>query len=309
MRTPETMLPLSSRSIGALTTTLLLATACNNVSTSVLAVHIAAPEDPAICGFEGDGEIFRSSTTLNTNPGVVNPQLNLVLRARLFNAMSADPVDIELNPEEFFVLPNRVSPIRFDFRWECDSNGFTVNQGPLFLPQFSLTQPFCLNNRDDTGDFIGFDAVSASGDAIQPQAISLAAFEPVPPQLGQAFDELFQLASLANACCAEVGGCNNVVNANLAGNGACRSLQDLFNGLSNGRLNANVPADVQRWQPFSIYEGQAAPAAAFATYPLRLRGRFELITGAGEMITSNELIHNINVCRGCGAPTSACTFK
>ena len=298
----------SSRYIAMLSITLASLLACNNVDTSVLAINIAAPSNVTDCLFEADGDVFRTSTTLNTQPSPVgNPQLNLTMRARLFNGLTAEEVTVDPISGEVLDAPTRISALRFDFRWECDSNGFTINQGPFFLPAFSFREPFCLDNRDEVGDFNGFDQVAASGDAIAPQTTGLVAFQPVPSTLGLAFDEFFDLATLANACCVQVGGdCNNV-NAG-SGTGSCATLQARFDQISNGQLNAGVPADVLRWQPFAIYDGTADPAVSFATYPLRMRGRFDLISSAGADITSTDLIHNVEICKGCGTPTSACTF-
>lgn len=278
-----------------LTAALGLVTGCNEVDTSVLVEGIAAPQDPSSCEFTSDGTMFWSSTTLD-----VFEQKNLRLVARVFNTMPPEPVLVEMAPEESLTLPNRVTPVRFDFRWECDSNGFGAGQGPLFLPQFSVTEPFCLDDRDDTSDFVGFDQVSASGQAANPQAQGLVDFTPIPAQLGIAMDEAFQLATLADACCQEVGGnCNNTPNANLGGPGACADLQALFDTVSGNQLQVVQTADVQRWQPFSIYDGSAPPTAQGARYLLRMRGRFEFVTAAGDELTSNELVHDVGICRNC----------
>ena len=39
-------------------------------------------------------------------------------------------------------VPSSIQPLRFDFRWECDSTGFTAGQGPLRLPAFGADRPF-----------------------------------------------------------------------------------------------------------------------------------------------------------------------
>lgn len=296
----------------ASTLTLASLVGCNNPSNSILAVEVAAPTDPATCVFPAAGELFWAETFLNTvlpTPVGFVQQLTHTLFIRTFNDMRADDVIVEFQPAEVITLPNRAAPLRFDFRWECESNGFSVDQGPFFLPQFSLTQPFCLNDRDEAGDFIGFDAVPASGPAIGPQEFGLVAIQPIPPQLGLAFDEFFQLATLANLCCQEAGGCDRVVNANItAPGGNCTALQNLFNAVSGGVLNANQPADVRRWQPFSIYDGSGPPAAVGAFFPLRLRGRFEFLTASGETITTTELAHKIGICRNCAVQSTPCTL-
>lgn len=296
--------------------TLLTMVGCNNVSTSILVDGVIAPD--AMCTFE-IGADFLPSTVLNTNetgdrilqsrpvPPTVN-QLQVALVARYMNNLTPTPTPVSLRPPEEFQLPNNVTPVRLDFRWECDSNGFTAGQGPLFLPQFSVNQPFCLDNRSQTGDFVGFDQVAATGGATEPSGEGLVIFRPIPAQLGLAIDEVFQLAGLANACCMEVGGdCEAVVNANTTGTGSCRNLQDLFNAVGDGSLQANQPAAVRRWQPFSIYNGMTPPIVDLATYPMRLRGRFEFITGSGSMLTSNEILHEVSVCRACGRSSTPCT--
>lgn len=287
---------------------------CNNVPTSVVIEGIAAPSGGTGCLFDPTGDDFRLETVLNTNqqppPGAPPPprQLSLTLVARVLNNLQGEETIVELQPEETIVRPTAVQAVRFDFRWECEATGFTQDLGPFILPQFDLNQPFCLTDRDETGNFVGFDAVAASGPAVPARDRGNVVFQPIPPQLGLAFDEFFQVATLANACCDEVGGdCNNVTNANTMGTNPCALLQDLFNGISGGVLNANVPADVQRFQPYSVYDGSAAPQIDFATFELRMRGRFEFVTSAGDMVESSELLHSVRICRSCGFPTSTCT--
>lgn len=301
--------------LGRVSAVLLAATAigCNNVSTSVFVEGIAAPSDANMCVFDPGGPDFQLATVLNTaqlqdpvNPGRVNQQ-SLGLFARYRNVLASAAIEVEDNPAENFELPNRTTPIRFDFRWECDSNGFTAGQGPLFLPQFSVNQAFCLDNRNDTNEFVGFDQVSASGATAMPGGQGLIEFRPIPPQLGLAFDEVFQLATLSNACCELLGGCQNAANADLNSNNACRNLQQIFDAVGDGSLRATDVDALRRWQPFSIYDGTAAPTVTFAAYPMRLRGRFELITAGGSMVTSNELVHEVSVCRACGRITTPCT--
>lgn len=292
---------------------LLGGSACNNVGTSLLVEGVIPPESDMGCSFEAGGSVFRSTTLFNTrNQLNGRPQVSMRLFAQVFNAMADEAVPIEGMPEENFVLPNRVTPVRFDYRWECESNGFTGALGPFVLPQFSLAQPFCLNERDQVGDFVGFDTVPATGGAITPGGQGIVSFTPIPAQLGQSFDEFFALAAQANACCANPdggnGSCNDITMVDLSNRtSSCGRLQNLFDAVSGGGLNANVPADVIRWQPYSIYDGTAAPAAA-AGFPMRLRGRFEFITGAGAMVTSNELLHQVEICRDCGLSSTRCTF-
>ncbi|MEO1231862.1 MAG: hypothetical protein AAFZ18_23450 [Myxococcota bacterium] len=298
----------------ALAATAAVGAGCNNVSTSVFVEGILAPIDPIMCGFDSESETFYSRTILDLQSGGnPNARKSLALRAKFFNAMAADAIEVESDPMETFSIPNQVTPVRFDFQWECDSNGFNGGAGPLVLPQFSVTRPFCFDQRDDTGDFIGFDQVSASGPVTEPQGNGLATFRPIPPELGLAFDEVFQLAELANACCDELGAnCFSGVGANVTpgGTNACAQLQATFDTFGEGlRVDSGNPqqaSDLNRWQPFSIYTANTAPIVAGAYYTMRIRGEFEFITASGSNVVSNELLHDIGICRGCGF-TSACT--
>ena len=296
---------------------------CNNVSTSVLVQGIASPEsgdepdDEGGCTYASDGDEYLLSTVMNTfgpirdetdeDDGVSDTRRDVRqthrLVARVLSTMSPTPTVIESNPSRELVPPNQLSPIRFDFRWECDSSGFAPNQGPFILPQFSLTQPFCLTDREDTEDFVGFDVVSATGQSVDPGEQGIVSFEVIPQPLGQAFDELFQLAFLSEQCCTAAGGCQNAASSS---DPNCANLANLLAGVSGGALNIGVPEDIQRWRPFSIY----APASfsGSATLPLRIRGRFEFQTAAGDTVTSTELLHDIRLCRGCSFFNNPCTI-
>ncbi len=304
---------------------------CNNVDTSLTAIDIITPEveeemgvitgckfDPGAAGMVG--------IVFNTDPRAsirqmgdpVVAQRSMTLRARVQNELSDQEIVYEMDPEEKARVPTAITPLRFDFRWECDSSGFTAGLGKFLLPQFSTTQSFCLDERNEAAGGVGFDQVPASGGAIRAQQVGLVSFTPIPTQLGNAFDDFFRLAEEAERCCHSVGGCSNLAMANTT-MGPCKDLQDLFDGISApGTFSARTQQDVDQWRLYSEYtwvNSIAGPGGnvlnkhptLVGSYPLRLRGRFEGITAAGSEVISTDLITEIKLCRGCTSSTPACT--
>lgn len=298
-----------------------LCAACDSEDaySSISAENIAAPEDTDSCIFSSDVDgLFRSSTSLNTSPPPSDPtpvvQTSLRLRARVTNGMTSVPTAIDTDQE--YSPGTRVKAVNFTFNWECDPGELAFGVGPIFVPGVALTTPFCDDPRSDGETFAGRYTVAANGDNIDPQETGLVVFEPVSTSLGLAFDNSFAIAEAANLCCIAEGGCDNVADAEIAtGDGRCRQLQILFNQISDdGSLNANVEEDVSRWQPFSIYTfptltaNQEGLVRSPATYPLRIRGRFEFVNQGGDIISSDELLHSIRICRNCSRSTSSCTL-
>lgn len=292
----KTWTAMTDRTLLLATAALALGTAaCDTEDSSIIARGLLIPDDE--CSVTSDDDEFLLPDIFDTTSG----PYQLTLYAALENQMTAEETPVDDDPETVLTPPNAAMPLRFDFRWECDSNGFSPEQGPLYLPQFSLSEPFCLDQREDTETFVGRDAVSASGPAIEAGGgIGVVTFQPVPPQLGYAFDEVFQIATQSNACCTDAGGCGNVQNASLADGAPCKKLQDFFDAVSGGQLSARSPADVQRWQPYSLYVG----GGTGSSYPIRMRGRFELVTASGRSINSTQLAYDLRLCRGCAQTTS-----
>src|SRR6185503_20042538 len=115
-------------------------------------------------------------------------QLTLFLVLKVRNTLAPNMVEINTDPDQGIAYSEAVSPLRFDYRWECDTIGFGSDHGALFLPQFSVNQPFCLDSRDETGgDFVGFDVITATGGAIAAGSFGDVEIRPIPAPLGIAF--------------------------------------------------------------------------------------------------------------------------
>lgn len=292
----------------------LFLTGCNNVGTSLLILGVAAPENPTECTFASDSEVYRGVTVLNTDPQPLTPnnipQRHLRLVARYENLMIDEPRTVSSAPQDQFTQPTDVKPLRFDFRWECESNGFT-NIDSFLMPYFRPRSPFCVNERVDSGDAVGFDSVAATGQTTAAgEEPGLISFTPVPVQLGEAFDTAYRLGGLANSCCDEFGGdCTRLdaLSENDALPGACEELQATFD-VMGGDYSARVSSDVRAWQAYAIYNGAPRIEALGAAFPMRIVGQFEFVTGSGRTVVSSDLAHIIETCRGCGLPTSSCTL-
>jgi hypothetical protein len=246
-----------------------------------------SPSDPAVLG-------------LSVN---VNTQSALTLLVVAENNDANAIVELQrADPQEQYVVSAQIQPVRFDFRWECDTTGFTANLGPLYVPAFSVNEPFCLDSRDEASrTFVGFDIVPASGAAIEGESRGIIETRVVPPQLMEGISDTFKIAKEADACCDQVGGCDNLDMADPTDTTrACGRLQNLFDAVAGqGAFNVKTLADVQRWRPFVAYTSLNGTGKVPVPYTMRLRGRFEGLTPTGDLITSTDFTQEIGFCEGC----------
>ena len=229
-------------------------------------------------------------------------QSALSLQVQAFNNAQDKTLVFQQEPRQILEVPNSIQPLRFDYRWECDSTGFTADQGALYVPAFSATRPFCIDNRDDaTGNFVGFDIIPATGPAILAQAEGLIETRVVTPQLSEGIRDTFELAVQADRCCTEVNGCENLDMADTTDpNTACGQLQAIFDRVAGaGQFSASSIDDVTRWRPFVTYTTANGTGKTPVAYNMRLRGRYEGITPAGDLVTSTEFAQDIGFCEGC----------
>lgn len=228
---------------------------------------------------------------------------------------------IELAEGEEFTPANDVTPLRFDLRWECDSNGFSAELGPLYLPQFSVDRPFCLDKRDDTtGSFVGFDVVNAGGGPVPAGGESSIEIRPITPQMAGALDTMFEIAVEADRCCA--GDCKAItqIEPSAFSDPSCKRVRDLFNAVGGGDLSTTNLADIEKFRPFATFDGDyfdtinptfSCPMGSTCrtpAYPIRLRGILEGMTSDGSLVTSTEYAESINICRDCGGTTPCMDF-
>ncbi len=278
--------------------------ACDNVEFGLVVEEVPPPDDD--CGFEpgvADWPLVYDSERMG----------QMFIPTEVTNVLSDAPTQIVANdPILLSTPPLSVTPLRFDFRWECDSNGFTAGQGPLILPAFSTENPFCLDNRDDANsDFAGFDVVTANGAPISPSDTGIWTFDAITPQLGAQFNVAFRLAELSEDCCNLAGGCQNA--PNFANQGACADLQILLDSVAEGQYSVQQPETVNIWGPYVVYTPQGTNEAGrtiIPSFPLRIRGVYEGITAAGDLITSTEFVRAIGICKGDPVGTGflgACT--
>lgn len=235
----------------------------------------------------------------------VASQLTMFLVLRVENTLTPAVVEIDEDPADAWTFSESITPLRFDYRWECDSIGFGSDLGPMYLPQFSVNQPFCLDNRDDTTrNFVGFDVIPATGSTIMPGSFGTVEVRVVPAQLGIAVNDMFALAELAQGCCDSTDGCAGVENG---ANAACNNLAAFFNDVG---ILQNQTEAAQRYRPFSLFDGNTPPSnAGLPTpyYPMRLRGVLEGVTGSGDLVTSNEWAQDIGFGRNTTQGSSICS--
>jgi hypothetical protein len=296
---------------------LALLVGCENVETGLTVLGAALPESTETCAFNADGDGYYNNITFdaaNADTLALNLRVRNTLQGGTVNFGTADQPDT-------FRLPNTVTPLRMEFRFECDTNGFSDELGPLYVPQFSVEKPFCFDR--DTREFKGLDVVPASGPAIEPSENAIVLVRPITTQLARALNDVFILADQAEACCGEVMGCNqaNLQNAPTTGNGPCARLQTEFNRIAPNKLSVTRLEDIQKFRPYRLFDHLAYPPRPAnnqgdidenqmmnggpetqvygAAYPLRLRGVLEGITGDGETVSSTEYFEIIHLCAHC----------
>jgi hypothetical protein len=280
--------------------------ACEDVDSSLSVIGVAPSEEDDACVFEPGGDAFLQDIFFDA---ARTDSLSLALRVRN-NLQSAETDFGGISAQEdIFVTPSDVTPLRMDFRFECDVSGFSDELGPLFVPQFSTEKAFCLEK--DAREFYGFDVVQASGPAIPPNGgVGIVFVRPITVQLARALGEVFELANLAEACCQDVpGGCSDENLAGIPTNGTddCGKLQSAFETIApNSGLSVNEIDDVQKFRPYRIFDWTAPPAPRLpptgglgAGYPMRLRGVLEGATGDGSIVSSTEYLDTIHLCANC----------
>ena len=280
-------------------------TGCYNLDTGMIPIGAAVGEfDPnSGCMWDPAGDEFYIG--LRYDPVVAS---SMLLAVQVQNTMEANTVMFSsMTPMEVFTPPNRITPLRFDMRWECDSDALSAGLGAMILPQFSFDRPFCLDNRGDTtGNFVGFDIIPATGPAIAPGGGSaLVEINPVTPQMGMAVRDMFEIANFADACCMEDTNCETSVARDPANYGpACSALQNIFVQLGDNtgiqRTEEGGQLLISRMRRFTIFDQLSNNAFGSAQYSMRLRGVFEGITPDGDLVTSTEFSTDVGFCRGCG---------
>ena len=276
--------------------------ACNNVDVGLVPRFVPAPEqEMGVCTFDPEGEqlVFIRADVSQTRA--------LSLQVAADNILDQNETLIQQNdPMVVFRSPNNIQPVRFDYRWECDASGFT-NHGPLVLPAFDPTRPFCLDDRDEaTRDFVGFDVIPAGGGSIAPGETGLIEIRPVTPQLADAMFEVFQIAQLADDCC-DTGDCSQPESGVDPTQGTCAQVQALFDLTDpTGSLNVRNSADLLRFAPFSIYAENNRIGIQPVPLNLRAAGRFEGIRPTGDLVTSTLWQQEIGFCVGCPGGNNPC---
>jgi hypothetical protein len=288
-------------------------TACDVPDSSLLILGVPVPDES--CSFQTGGTEFFTGFTFDTS-GASGLSLALEVRNDLnSNQINAGSMMARANISP----PNNVSPLRFEARWECDSNGFSGGTGPLILPGFDPNVPFCLDKRGDANDaFTGFDFVNATGPVILAGGSGIAVVNAIPPELGRAFDDLFTIAALADSCCKDSPGCSGQATAGTPAEQSCGDLEQIFRALDPDGRNLQVSSgsagtrseDLVTFLPFSRYEGnystfirpdpQIENAIVSPRYLMRYRGVLEGITGGGTLVRSQDFSTGLGVCRACG---------
>lgn len=283
---------------------------CSNVDTSLTILGAIPSDSEDKCEFSPMGDVFLGNIYFDALG-----QDTLALHLRVRNDLQGATVNFGSTalPDNFEV-PSGVTPLRMDFRFECDTNGFSDQLGPFYVPQFSAEIPFCL--QKDTREFQGFDVVPASGPVIEPNGgIAVVLVKPITTQLAHAMGETFILANLADDCCKSldgIGGCTEENLRNLAPNGMdkCGELQRAFDKIAPDKLSVNKIDDIEKFRPFAIFDHMSNPPRGMGlgpTYPMRIRGVLEGVTGDGSIVSSAEYFDEIHICANCNQDVIHCS--
>lgn len=283
--------------------TALLLIGCNSVELGFVPLYAVRPEAMLdattgllTCDFDG-GETM---PFVHIDVGS-SSAYSMVVAAE--NNMQGGVIELQTTGvDETLVIPNQIQPLRFDYRWECDSTGFTAGQEALRLPSFGADRAFCLDKRDETtGNFSGFDIVPATGAAIEPGETGNIFVRIVPPQMMASVRDAFEIAVLADGCCREAGSCQAASMAQPEDNPKCDALQDVFDRVG-GDLRANSIDHLTLWRPFVVHT--TAATGVPVPYNMRLRGRFEGLTPTGDLVTSTDFVQDVGFCEGCAVPVA-----
>lgn len=286
---------------------------CSNVDTSMTVLGAAAPDDS--CEFEVDGDEYATNfffDAVNAETFALTLRVRNDLQGQTINLGSADLMDN-------YTIPAEITPLRMDFRFECDTNGFSDELGPLYVPQFSTDDSFC--QQKDVRRFQGFDVVPAAGATIPPNGgIGLVLVKPITTQLAHAFGETLDLAVTADRCCNSFlsGGCNdeNLRDVTSNDNTPCGQLQRDFEKVAKDSLSATRSDDIERFRPYAVFDwvysnirqGSQPPDGRGPGYPLRLRGVLEGVTGDGSIVSSTEYWEIVNLCANCNNGSKCTTL-
>jgi hypothetical protein len=280
----------------------LLAAGCNNVGTALVMGQTLAPADFTKCMFDPGSTITLGDITFD-----VFGQQGLSLNIKATNNLQPLIVNFgtDMRPDNF-MAPHTITPRSMDVSYECDANAFTAELGPLYLPQFSTTQPFCINRQ--TKEFVGRDVVLASGSPILPLGSGVIEVTVIPAPLGQAFADLFNAAKLAKLCCDSTGtgGCSDtdLASAPQMPDSACGKLQNFFDTIAGpNKLSSRSFADISKFLGYGMFDAEVVTPTRGSlppTYPIRIRGIVEGVTGDMTVVHSTEWSDVIHICGHCG---------
>lgn len=283
---------------------------CSNTETAIVPLYAVNPKYtpptggmPGVCEFGDDGDPIQTAYI----DVALMPQLGLNVKVQ--NTLNGGSVTIDNNPDRSWDYPQTWRPVRFDYSWECDSHQFLAGLPPLVVPAFSVQQPFCTDLTEDTEDFKGTDVVPISGEAIPPRGeFGLVHVAAVNPQTRDAIRDTFEIARLAEACCAPKadgsGGCYDAdgnFDVTIANNGICTDLDNVLRGQSGDTLSTQNPQGVELFRPFVRFTERDG-----AYYPMRLHGSFEGLTGDGSTLFSADYRQEVGFCAGDPASGDLC---
>lgn len=281
-------------------------TACNNVETAIVPLY---PVFPTVDQMNGGCLFEPGSAGLLVAPMDLSFMGGLYLGFLVENSLTDQVATLETTPQEDLVNTNAWRPIRFDYTWECDNHSFLVGLPPLVVPAFSVQQPFCYDQTEDTEDFVGTDVVPISGSAVPPQTRGIVMIQAVNGPTAQALAGTFEIAKLADSCCAPEpdgsGGCydnegNFDVSLSRRGT-ACTNLDNVLRGQSGDTLSTANGTGVELFRPFARYTDGSGD-----TYSMRLHGAMEGVTMDGSTVFSSDLHQDVLFCLGTGSETAPC---
>jgi hypothetical protein len=188
-----------------------------------------------------------------------------------------------------------------DLSWDCNANGFSPGEGPLFVPSHDLDVPFCRDTHQPNRPFIGWDVVATTGAPIEPGATGVVWVEIVPSALGEAMSESMDLAVLANVC--EDGNFHGVDLSSPECQALASRLDEVLPGASINNTRVSRYARYAFADGDFALEGDPNPPMFGTGLRLQLRGLVRGESGNDD-IFSNEIIQAVDICRNCGVVQS-----
>ena len=248
------------------------------------------------CAFPAESNDFLINSDFNSADPSSKNQRTLSVALKVIN-------NLDNTNNELQNTTNQVLPVRFEYNFECNLAGeFVLPSQYAFYGQTSFCVP-----QSETNDF-PYTAIASGAAAIDPGGgSSVIRTRVIPTDLGLEIDKSLELSSTAESCS----------NTQSVFSTECQALQAALENYLNTRQppsgftiqSVDILDLATRLARLKFFNRQANQLISdVGSFVVLLRGRLKMETSAGRIITTSEIIHGIEICRGCSGVPSSCIF-